>query len=67
MNTLIQEAGETYFKIQTTLLELTQVYEGLVARKNEIYDAICLKVVKMERAQFEKHSDIIIQSQSHCG
>jgi hypothetical protein len=42
---------------------LAQAYEGLIIRQNEIYDAICLGVEKMERAQFSKHSDIVIQSQ----
>ena len=52
MDTLIQEAREKKFEIQTALPELAQAYKGLIARQNEIYDAICLGVEKMERAQF---------------
>ena len=55
------------FEIQTALPELALAYEGLITKQNEIYDAVCLGVEKIERAQFEKHSDIIIQSQSLCG
>jgi hypothetical protein len=42
---------------------LAKAYEGLIIRQNEIYDAVHLGVEKMARAQFEKHSDIVIQSQ----
>jgi hypothetical protein len=42
---------------------LAKAYEGLIIRQNEISDAIYLGVETMERAQFEKHSDIVIQSQ----
>jgi hypothetical protein len=63
MDALIQEARQRNFEIQTALPELAQAYEGLINRQNEIYDAVCQGVEKMERAQFEKHSDIVIQSQ----
>jgi hypothetical protein len=63
MDALIQEAREKNFEIRTALPELAQAYEGLITRQNEIYDAIYLGVEKMERAQFEKNSDIVIQSQ----
>jgi len=52
------------FQIETTLPDLAQVYKGLVAKQNMIYHAICLKGEMMEKAQFEKDSNIIIQSQS---
>jgi hypothetical protein len=55
------------FKIQMALPELALAYEGLITEQNEKYDAVCLGVEKMARAQFEKHSDIIIQCQSLCG
>ena len=63
MDALIQEAREKNFEIQTALPGLAKAYEGLIIRQNEIYDAVHLGVEKMERAQFEKHSDIVIQSQ----
>jgi chaperone required for assembly of F1-ATPase len=42
---------------------LAKPYESLIIRQNEIYDAICQGVEKIERAQLNKHSDVIIQSQ----
>jgi hypothetical protein len=38
-------------------------YEGLIMRQNEIYEAVYLGVEKIQRAQFEKHSNFVIQSQ----
>ena len=58
---------EMNYEIQTTLPELPQAYGGLVARQNKILDAICLKVEMIKRVQFEKYSNIIIQSQSLYG
>ena len=55
------------FEIQTALPELALTYEGLITKQNEIYGAVCLGVEKMERALFEKNSNIIVQSQSLCG
>jgi hypothetical protein len=55
------------FKIQTALPVLALAYEGLITKQNEIYDTVYLGVEKMERAQFEKHSNIIIQFQSLYG
>ena len=63
MDVFIQEAREKNFEVQMTLPELTQAYKGLIIIQNEIYDAICQGVENMDRAQFEKHSDIVIQSQ----
>ena len=63
MDALIEEAREKKFEIQMALPELAQAYKGLITWQNEIYDAISLGVEKMERVQFKKHSDIIIQSQ----
>jgi hypothetical protein len=63
MDALIQEAREKNCEIRTTLPEVAQAYEGLITWQNEIYEAIHLGVEKMERAQFEKNSDIVIQSQ----
>jgi hypothetical protein len=63
MDALIQESSEKKFEIGTALPELAQAYDGLITRQNEIYDAIHLGVEKMERAHFEKNSDIVIQSQ----
>ena len=63
MDALIQEAREKNFEIQTALPGLAKAYESLIIRQNEIYDAICQGVEQMERAQLEKHSDIVIQSQ----
>jgi hypothetical protein len=54
------------FEIQTALPELALAYKGLITKQNELYNAVYLGVEKMEMAQFEKHSDIIIQSQSLC-
>jgi hypothetical protein len=63
MDALIQEAKETHFDIHTTLSELANDYKGLIIRQYEIYNTICLGVAKIERAQFLKHSNIVIQSQ----
>jgi hypothetical protein len=61
-----KRSKKEYFEIQTALAELALAYEGLITKQNEIYHAVCLGVEKMERAEFEKHFDIIIQSQSVC-
>ena len=45
------------------LPDLAIAYKGLIGRQIEIFDAICQGVEKIERAQFKKHSDIVIQSQ----
>src|ERR1700731_4020087 len=63
MDALIQEAREKNFHIQTALPGLAKAYESLIIRQNEIYDTMCQGVEKMERAQLEKHSDIVILSQ----
>ncbi|KAF8541860.1 hypothetical protein BDD12DRAFT_877685 [Trichophaea hybrida] len=63
IDAFIQEAKEKNFEIRSALPELAQAYEGLINRQNEIYDPICQGVEKMERAQFAKHSDIVVQSQ----
>jgi hypothetical protein len=63
MDALIQETREKNVVIQTALQGLAKAYEDLIIRKNKIYDAFHLEVEKMERAQFKKHSDIVIQSQ----
>jgi hypothetical protein len=67
-NTLIpsRRQKKENFKIQMALPELALAYEGLITKQNEIYDAVYLGVEMMERAQFEKQSDIIIQCQSLC-
>ena len=62
MDVLIQEARQKNFAIQTALPDLAIAYKGLNGRQNEIYNGICQGVKKMERAQFEKHSNIVIQS-----
>jgi hypothetical protein len=67
MDGLIQEAREKTFETQTALPGLAKAYEGLIIRQNEIYNAVHLGVEKMERAQFEMHSDIAIQISSVCG
>jgi hypothetical protein len=65
-NTLIpsRRQKKENFEIQTALPELALAYEGFITKQNEIHDAVCLGVEKMARAQFDKHSDSIIQSQS---
>ena len=63
MDALIQEARQKNFEIQMALPDLAIAYEGLIGRQNEIYDAICQGVEKIERAQFGKYSNIVIQSQ----
>jgi hypothetical protein len=63
MDALIQEAMEKNFELPKALPELAEACEGLSTQHNEIYDAIYLGVEKMERAQFEKNSDMVIQSQ----
>jgi hypothetical protein len=63
MDTLIQEARKKNFEIQTVLPELAQAYTGLIIRQNDMYDAICLEMEKMERAQFEMNSKTVIQYQ----
>jgi hypothetical protein len=68
-NTLIlsRRQMQENFEIQTALPELALAYKGLITKQNEIYNGVYPGVEKMERAQFEKHSNIIIQSQSLCG
>jgi hypothetical protein len=51
------------FKIQTAFPESALAYEGLITKQNEIYNAVCLGGENEEQAQFENHSDIIIQWQ----
>ena len=60
MDAHIQEARETNMEIQTAIPGLAKAYEGLIIRQNEIYNSVYLGVEQMERAQFEKHSDIVI-------
>jgi hypothetical protein len=67
MDALIQDAKEKNFEIRTALPELAQAEEGLITRQNEIFDRIYLGVEMMERAQFEKHSDIVNSISSICG
>jgi hypothetical protein len=61
MNALIQEAREKNFEIQTAIPELAHAYQRLITRQIKIYDTIYLAVEQMERAQFERNSDIVIQ------
>jgi hypothetical protein len=63
MDARIQESRENNFEIQTALPGLAKAYEGVIIGQNETYNAVRLGVEKMERAQFEKHSDMIIHSE----
>jgi hypothetical protein len=62
MDALIKKAREKHFETQMAHPGLAKAYESHIIRQNEIYDAICQGVEKMERAPLEKHSDIVIQS-----
>jgi CRISPR/Cas system-associated protein Cas7 (RAMP superfamily) len=48
MDALMQETREKNFEIQMALQELAEAYNGPNDRQNEIYDAVCLEVEKME-------------------
>jgi hypothetical protein len=63
MDALIKKAMEKHFETQMAHPGLAKAYESHIIRQNEIYDAICQGVEKMESAPLEKHSDIVIQSQ----
>lgn len=63
----MEEVQEKNLPIRMALLELTNPYEGLVLKQNEIYDDIWHRVDKMKWTQFKKHSDMVIQSQVLAG
>jgi hypothetical protein len=59
MVTVIQEAREKNFKIQTGIPVLTQAYKRLIIGQ---INTIGLAVEKIDKAQLEKYSDIVIES-----